>query len=133
MKKSIYHLGKFGVRPAIRLNLRAIRELMPEHKITDFNLSENQRRELQRRLDLYVTFGGKCDFNAGTEDRPEKLIPERIMKARPERTVRGSLRRATREQVIPARIRPATVGIEPSIDHLPNKEALARVIRVVTR
>jgi hypothetical protein len=54
----------------------------------------------------------------------------RIQKARPERMVRGALRKATPRIVIPAKLIPAQNGIEPSIDHLPTKGALAMAVRM---
>lgn len=132
--KSIYHPAKPKEPLFIKLNLRAVRDLMPDHEIEDFELSQSQRVELQRRFSLYLSFGGKADFQSGTEDKPERFIPARVIKARPARIdAKGIKRRAEKEQRIPAKIMPAQFGIEPSIDHLPTKAVLEKVIRIVTR
>jgi hypothetical protein len=128
--KSIYHLQKLNGARVIRLNLRAVRDLLPEDGIENFDLSEAQRSQLQRRLDLYVKFGGRLDLQCGTQDQPERMSYSRVQKARPERMVRGVLRKATPKQIIPGRLIPAQKGIEPSIDHLPTKEALAMAVRI---
>jgi hypothetical protein len=128
--KSIYHLQKLNGARVIRLNPRAVRDLLPEDSIENFDLSEAQRSQLQRRLDRYVKLGGKLDLQCGVPPQPERMSYPRIQKARPERMVRGALRKATPRIVIPAKLIPAQNGIEPSIDHLPTKGALAMAVRM---
>lgn len=128
--KSIYHLQKLNGARVIRLNLRAVRDLLPEDSIENFDLSEAQRSKLQRRLDRYVKLGGKLDLQCGVPAQPERMSYPRVQKAKPERMVRGVLRKATPRIVIPAKLIPAQKEIEPSIDHLPTKEALAMAVRM---
>lgn len=127
--KSIYHAEIFGARRTIRLNLRAIREIMPDHEISGFDLTEGERKTLARRVELYQRMGGKLDLQCGVEACPEKFIPARTIKAgKGRKLANGGRTKPTPAQHIPAHIRPAKPAIEPSIDHLPNKTVLERVL-----
>ena len=127
---SIYHLKRFGKDLTIRFNLAAVRRLLPEYKIENFNLTARQRAKMQRRVNLYVGLGGNCDFGTGMEAKPETFIPSRVIKERPERVIRWKVVRATKREIIPAKIEPAKPDIPPSLDHLPNHEILERALRL---
>jgi hypothetical protein len=121
---SIYHPEHLGGMRTIRLNLRAVRTLLPEHEIEDFDLSQKLRDTLQRRLDKYVSLGGQIDTSAGMEAKPEHIRPARIRRARPARMVGGVMRPAESRRIIPAQLIPAKPGNPPSIDHLPSHQVL---------
>lgn len=127
---SIYHQKRFGKSLTIRFNLAAVRRLLPEYTIKDFNLTERQKAKMQRRVNLYVKLGGNCDLGTGMEAKPEQFIPSRVIKERPERVIRGKVVKATKREIIPARIEPSTPEIPPSLDHLPNHEILERALRM---
>ena len=127
---SIYHLKRFGKDLTIRFNLAAVRRLLPEYTIKDFNLTERQKAKMQRRVNLYVNLGGNCDIGTGMEAKPEQFIPSRVIKAQSERIVRGKVVKATKREIIPAKIEPAKPEIPPSLDHLPNHEILERALRM---
>lgn len=127
---SIYHQQQFGKDQTIRFNLAAVRRLLPEYKVKDFNLTSRQRSKMQRRVNLYVSLGGKCDLGTGAEERAERYIPSRVIKERTERIVRGKVVKASRREVIPAIIESAKPEIPPSLDHLPNNEILERALRM---
>lgn len=64
--KSIYHAnhGKFG--RCIRLNLFAVNDLLaPKKRLRNFNLTEYQRRLLQKRYTAYIKAGGRVNFDTG--------------------------------------------------------------------
>jgi hypothetical protein len=127
--KSIYHAEIFGARRTIRLNLRAIREIMPDFEIKGFDLTAEQRRILQSRATLYQKMGGKIDLQSGCEEKPEKLIPARTIRAGQGRKMpNGERTKPTPAQFIPAHVQAAKPAVEPSIDHLPNKLVLSRVL-----
>jgi hypothetical protein len=127
---SIYHLEHLGGTRTIRFNLAAIRRLLPEYQIDNFNLTSQQRNKMQRRVDLYVGLGGKCDFQTGIDASEERVIPARIIPAKDAKMVRGKLVPASKREVIPARIEPAKPEILPSINHLPNDDILDRALRL---
>jgi hypothetical protein len=127
---SIYHIDHLGGNPTIRFNLAAIRRLLPEYQIQNFDLTSRQRNKMQRRVDLYVGLGGKCDFQTGIDASEERVIPARIIPAKDAKMVRGKLVPASKREVIPARIEPAKPEILPSINHLPNDEILDRALRL---
>jgi len=124
---SIYHPELLGQARVIRLNLRAVRSLLPEHKIKDFELSQNLRDTLQRRLDKYTSLGGKVDTSGGMDEKPEHIRPATIRGARPARMVGGVMRPAEPRRVIPAKLIPAKPGNPPSIDHLPSHDVLEKM------
>jgi hypothetical protein len=104
MKKtvSIYHIQRFGKDFTIRFNLAAVRRLLPEWDIKDFNLSSTQKRIMQKRVDLYAAVGGKIELSNGIEARPDKWHAGKFY--------------------------PGAPAIEPSINHLPSTEILEQVI-----
>lgn len=126
-KNSIYHPELLGQARVIRLNLRAVRSLLPEHKIKDFELSQKLLDTLQRRLDTYVSLGGKVDTSGGMDAKPAYVRPARIRMARPARMVAGVMRPAESRRIIPAKLIPAKPGNPPSIDHLPSHDVLDRM------
>lgn len=127
---SIYHIDHLRGTRTIRFNLAAIRRLLPEYQIKDFNLTSRQRIKMQRRVDLYVGLGGKCDFQTGIDATEERIIAARIIPAKDAKMVRGNLVPASKREVIPARIEPAKPEILPSINHLPNDDILDRALRL---
>jgi len=127
---SIYHIDHLGGTQTIRFNLAAIRRLLPEYQIQNFNLTSRQRNKMQRRVDLYVGLGGKCDFQTGIDASEERIIPARVIPAKDAKMVRGKLVPASKREVIPARIEPAKPEILPSINHLPNDDILDRALRL---
>jgi hypothetical protein len=127
---SIYHIDHLGGNPTIRFNLAAIRRLLPEYQIQNFDLTSRQRKKMQRRVDLYVGLGGKCDFQTGIDATEERIIPARVIPAKDAKMVRGKLVPASKREVIPARIEPAKPEILPSIDHLPNQYILEKALRI---
>lgn len=124
---SIYHPELLGQARVIRLNLRAVRSLLPEHTIKDFELPQNLRVKLQCRLDKYISLGGKIDTSGGMDEKPEYIRPAIIRGARPARVVGGKLRPAEPRRVFPAKLVPAKPGNPPSIDHLPSHDVLDRM------
>jgi len=127
---SIYHRDRFGKAATIRFNLAAVRRLLPEYQITGFGLTTRQRTKMQRRVNLYVGLGGKCDFQTGIDASEERVIPARIIPAKDAKMVRGKMVPASKREVIPARIEPAKPEILPSINHLPNDDILDRALRL---
>ena len=127
-KRSIYHPYQFGGKPAIRLNMVAVKRLLPEFDIDGFDLPDDQVELLQRRVSLYVDLGGRLDFCGGAEAKPEIFIPARVIPAKPRHIRRGKIIAATRKQIIPAKLEPAKPEIEPSIENLPSKEIVGRVV-----
>jgi len=127
---SIYHLEHLGGTRTIRFNLAAIRRLLPEYQIKDFNLTSRQRAKMQRRVALYVGLGGKCDFQTGIDATEERIIPARVIPAKDAKMVRGKLVPASKREAIPARIEPAKPEILPSINHLPSDDILDRALRL---
>jgi hypothetical protein len=85
---------------------------------------------MQRRVDLYVGLGGKCDFQTGIDATEERIIPARVIPAKDAKMVRGKMVPASKREVIPARIEPAKPEILPSINHLPNDDILDRALRL---
>jgi hypothetical protein len=124
---SLFHSQEFAGRRVLRINLRAVKELLHDEKVTSFDLTQSQMRKLEDRFQRYIVAGGRVDTSNGADYRPEYIRPQTVIKARPERMVRGKLRPATPKIVVPAKLIPATPAIEPSIDHLPDKHILQSI------
>jgi hypothetical protein len=76
---SIYHQGVFGACRTIRFNLAAIKRLLPEDDIKDFDLTERQRAKLQARVNLYVESWRQSGSatGSGPEARQNRSVPHR--------------------------------------------------------
>jgi hypothetical protein len=126
---SIYHQGVFGACRTIRFNLAAIKRLLPEDDIKDFDLTERQRAKLQARVNLYVESGGKVDLQQGADQKPGRIVPAHIVHARPERVVRGRFYPAIPRRVVAAKWESAKPELAPSLDHLPSHSVLEKVLK----
>ena len=104
---SIYHKREFGDTPTIRFNLAAVKRLLPEYPIDDFELNDHERETMQRRVNLYIRLGGHCDFSGGVEATPERWVGRDYI--------------------------PGQSEVPPSLDHLPKWEILERAVRIDQR
>lgn len=116
---SLFHPQLFAGKQVLRINMRAVKELLYDEKVTSFDLTRSQMRKLKARFERYTGAGGRVDIKNGSDLRPEYIRPKIIRKARPARMVNGKLRPAEPRKVFPA--------IEPSIDHLPDKNILLSI------
>lgn len=98
---SLFHQKLFAGKQVIRINLRAVKELLHDEKVTSFDLTQSQMRKLKNRFERYTSAGGRVDVRNGSDLRPEQ---------------RNGLD-----------VRPAIPAIEPSIDHLPDKNILLSI------